>query len=132
MEDVQGLFLKAIALRRICLVVCVVMLLFMILSKADLRTLLPSSLCIGTGLFFAVIAALAAIISTNFTKYFIMFHHMFFTNDLWILDPTTDMLINIVPEGFSWILPDALLFCSAPVTDPFWHLPDHDTENKRR
>lgn len=74
--------------------------LFMILSKADLRTLLPSSLCIGTGLFFAVIAALAAIISTNFTKYFIMFHHMFFTNDLWILDPTTDMLINIVPEGF--------------------------------
>lgn len=44
MEDVQGLFLKAIALRRICLVVCVVMLLFMILSKADLRTLLPSSL----------------------------------------------------------------------------------------
>ena len=100
MEDVQGLFLKAIALRRICLVVCVVMLLFMILSKADLRTLLPSSLCIGTGLFFAVIAALAAIISTNFTKYFIMFHHMFFTNDLWILDPTTDMLINIVPEGF--------------------------------
>ena len=80
MEDVQGLFLKAIALRRICLVVCVVMLLFMILSKADLRTLLPSSLCIGTGLFFAVIAALAAIISTNFTKYFIMFHHMFFTN----------------------------------------------------
>ena len=78
MEDVQGLFLKAIALRRICLVVCVVMLLFIILSKADLRTLLPSSLCIGTGLFFAVIAALAAIISTNFTKYFIMFHHMFF------------------------------------------------------
>ena len=75
-------------------------LLFMVLSKADLRTLLPSSLCMGTGLFFASIAALAAIISTNFTKYFILFHHMFFNNDLWILDPSTDMLINIVPEGF--------------------------------
>lgn len=25
---------------------------------------------------------------------------MFFNNDLWILDPSTDMLINIVPEGF--------------------------------
>ncbi len=78
MEDVQGLFLKSHCpapdlpggLRRYAF-------LFMILSKADLRTLLPSSLCIGTGLFFAVIAALAAIISTNFTKYFIMFHHMF-------------------------------------------------------
>lgn len=100
MEDVQELFLKAIVLRRICLAVCVIMLLFMILSKADLRTLLPSSLCMGTGLFFAVIAALAAVISTNFTKYFIIFHHMFFNNDLWILDPSTDMLINIVPEGF--------------------------------
>ena len=29
-----------------------------------------------------------------------MFHHIFFHNDLWILDPATDMLINIVPEGF--------------------------------
>lgn len=95
MEDVQGLFLKAIVLRRICVAVCVTALLFMVLSKADLRTLLPSSLCMGTGL-----AALAAIISTNFTKYFILFHHMFFNNDLWILDPSTDMLINIVPEGF--------------------------------
>lgn len=38
--------------------------------------------------------------STDFTKYFIMFHHIFFSNDLWILDPATDMLINIVPEGF--------------------------------
>ena len=96
----QGLFLKAIVLRRICVAVCMIALLFMVFSKADLRTLLPSSLCMGTGLFFASIAALAAIISTNFTKYFILFHHMFFNNDLWILDPSTDMLINIVPEGF--------------------------------
>ena len=40
------------------------------------------------------------IISTNFSKYFVVFHHIFFDNDLWILDPSVDMLINIVPEGF--------------------------------
>ena len=40
MEDVQGLFLKAIILRRICVAVCVIALLFIVLSKADLRTLL--------------------------------------------------------------------------------------------
>ena len=68
--------------------------------KADMKRLLPPSVCLGTGLFFGLIAALAAIISTDFTKYFIMFHHIFFSNDLWILDPSTDMLINIVPEGF--------------------------------
>lgn len=49
---------------------------------------------------FGLITVLGLIISTDFTKYFILFHHIFFTNDLWILDPATDMLINIVPEGF--------------------------------
>lgn len=73
-----------------------------------MKRLLPPSVCLGTGLFFGLIAALAAIISTDFTKYFIMFHHIFFSNDLWILDPSTDMLINIVPEGFLWTQPDGL------------------------
>lgn len=100
MEDVQGLFLAAISIRRVCLALCTAALVFMTVTKADMKRLLPSSICLGTGLFFGLIAALAAIISTNFTKYFIMFHHIFFDNDLWILDPATDMLINIVPEGF--------------------------------
>ena len=45
-------------------------------------------------------AALAALISTDFTKYFTTFHHIFFDNDDWLLNPKTDLLINIVPEGF--------------------------------
>lgn len=100
MEDVQALFLKAIFIRRGCLALSAALLLFMALTKAQMKRVLWPSLCIGTGLFFGTIAALALIISTDFTKYFIMFHHIFFTNDLWILDPSTDMLINIVPEGF--------------------------------
>ena len=39
-------------------------------------------------------------ISTDFTKYFVIFHHIFFNNDLWMLNPDTDLLINIVPEPF--------------------------------
>lgn len=100
MEDVQQLFLKAITIRRMCIVLFVLLLVFMAATHARLRYVLPSSLAVGTGLFFALIAVLALIISTDFTRYFIMFHHIFFTNDLWILDPATDMLINIVPEGF--------------------------------
>ena len=38
--------------------------------------------------------------SSNFTAAFNRFHEIFFDNDLWILDPATDLLINIVPEGF--------------------------------
>lgn len=66
----------------------------------DVRRLLPRALMAGTGLFFLITAGLAALISTDFTKYFVIFHHIFFDNDLWILDARTDLLINIVPEPF--------------------------------
>ena len=49
---------------------------------------------------FAVLAVLAGIIATDFNQYFIIFHHIFFNNDLWMLNPDTDLLINIVPEPF--------------------------------
>ena len=100
MEDVRGLFLAAIALRRICAAVCVLCVLILIWRKAPLAVLLPKMLCTGALLFLALAALLTAIISTDFTKYFVIFHQIFFDNDLWILDPATDLLINIVPEPF--------------------------------
>lgn len=36
----------------------------------------------------------------DFNRYFIMFHQMFFSNDLWELDPATSLLINLLPEEF--------------------------------
>lgn len=100
MEDVKGLFLGAITLRRICTVLAVICVGLLFLLKADIKWVLPRMLCVGSGLFLALAAVLTAIISTNFTKYFILFHEIFFSNDLWILDPATDLLINIVPEPF--------------------------------
>ena len=100
MEDVRGLFLAALLIRRICIGLAAACLLALYLLKARIKRVLPKSICIGTGLFFALVCVLAGVISTNFTKYFILFHHIFFNNDLWILDPSTDLLINIVPEPF--------------------------------
>lgn len=100
MEDVRGLFLAAIAIRRACLVLIAVSLLLLAVTRADWKRLLPRTVCAGAGLFFAILAVLAGIISTDFSRYFIVFHHIFFNNDLWILDPATDLLINIVPEPF--------------------------------
>ena len=37
---------------------------------------------------------------SDFTKYFTIFHEIFFDNDLWLLDPSTDLLIRMLPEGF--------------------------------
>lgn len=44
--------------------------------------------------------SLLVISLTDFTSAFIKFHHIFFSNDLWILDPRTDTLIQMLPEQF--------------------------------
>ena len=107
MEDVQGLFLGGLWLRRIGLMFTLAFAALLYFWKrgrkdrsAYLARAVPGSLCAGTGVFFAACLALAAVISTDFSRYFVVFHHIFFDNGLWILDPDTDMLINIVPEAF--------------------------------
>jgi integral membrane protein (TIGR01906 family) len=47
-----------------------------------------------------LVIVLGFMVFTDFTKYFIKFHHIFFTNDNWLLDPKTDRLIMMLPEGF--------------------------------
>ena len=113
MEDVRGLFVGALVLRRICIITSFVCVALLWLLKADIALVVPRSVCWGTGLFFAMICVLGLVISTDFTKYFVIFHHIFFNNDLWLLDPATDLLINIVPEPFLWIRLLILLWCSA-------------------
>lgn len=98
MEDVRELFLGGLLIRRICIAVAFLCLILLFVLKGV--KVLPASVLTGTGLFFALLCGLAALISTDFTKYFVIFHHIFFNNDLWILDPRTDLLINIVPEPF--------------------------------
>lgn len=40
------------------------------------------------------------LINIDFNRYFTVFHEIFFSNDLWLLDPSTDRLVNIFPEEF--------------------------------
>lgn len=43
---------------------------------------------------------LAAWALIDFNSLFLLFHYISFSNDLWILDPHTDYLIMMFPEGF--------------------------------
>ncbi|ENZ9220200.1 TIGR01906 family membrane protein [Enterococcus hirae] len=36
----------------------------------------------------------------GFDRFFILFHETFFNNDDWLFDPTTDPIINVLPEQF--------------------------------
>lgn len=39
-------------------------------------------------------------VASDFNKYFFLFHEIFFNNDLWLLDPATDLMIRMLPEEF--------------------------------
>ena len=51
----------------------------------------------------AVLAAVTAVVVAaviDFDSLFILFHKIAFTNDLWLLDPRTDLLIRLMPIEF--------------------------------
>ncbi|MGC2874166.1 TIGR01906 family membrane protein [Ihubacter sp. rT4E-8] len=98
MKDVKDLFVGALKLRRICLILCAAAV--CLIWKLGRMWRLPKILCAGVGIVLGIAVAMAVVISTDFTKWFTVFHHIFFDNDLWILNPATDRLINIVPEPF--------------------------------
>ena len=98
MVDVQNLFIGAMRMRIGAAVIAAVLIDILCVKKQGLVMLRMMQW--GIGLFIGSMAGLAALISTDFTKYFTYFHLIFFDNDDWILNPKTDLLINIVPEGF--------------------------------
>lgn len=98
MEDVKGLFLGGMMLRRICFALAAVMILA-VWRMGGLRRL-PQGFLAGIGIVFVGGALAAGLVSADFNRYFTLFHHIFFDNDLWLLNPDTDRLINIVPLGF--------------------------------
>lgn len=107
MEDVRDLFIGGLNLRRLGLgITFAYAILLGIWCKNNserknlLKSMVPGSLCVGTGAFFAAALTIIAIFASDFSKYFVVFHLIFFDNDLWILNPATDLLINIVPEPF--------------------------------
>ncbi len=72
---------------------------FFLTRTQERRPISRAFLIAGTATL-AVIALLAIPAKTDFTGFWTRFHLLTFTNDLWLLDPSTDLLINIFPEGF--------------------------------
>ena len=98
MADVQGLF-------RLCngqvwafltVAVIAVMIEFRLFSEErTLRTFRRTVAIILTA-----VAAIAAAAVIDFDSLFTLFHQIAFTNDLWLLDPRTDLLIRLMPIEF--------------------------------
>ena len=100
MEDVKNLFLGGLKLRTVMLLLAAVLVLFLILTKADLKKMLAEAYFAALGVFAVLIAGLLVSFAVDFTASFTVFHEIFFTNDLWMFDPAEDYMIRMLPEGF--------------------------------
>ncbi|MTI56411.1 TIGR01906 family membrane protein [Geosporobacter ferrireducens] len=122
MIDVKQLFLKAFALRKLgFLLIAIALMAIYRLSNDPLRDIYKSVLWSGlVPLIFALI--LLILMQIDFNKYFTHFHEIFFDNDLWLLDPEKEVLIQMVPleffieistKIFSWFLGIQLVLSAA-------------------
>ena len=100
MVDVRDLYLGARNFKRMAMVIIIVVLLVgWIRSKSLLYEVLNRVRYIVPGLLL-IVGIIGGLFATDFNKYFTIFHKIFFSNDLWMLNPKTDILINMVPESY--------------------------------
>ena len=100
LADCRELFLKGIRARAIACLLLAAFVIYIYMHNGKEKT--PVLLARGylwSLVFAAAFAAFVAVMSViDFTHVFTVFHHIFFDNDLWILYPDKDNLINIMQE----------------------------------
>ncbi len=99
MVDVYNLYDKGTGIRNVALVI-IGLGIAIYLWKFGNVFQLANRLAKGFVWIWGVIGVFGLLILMDFTKYFTMFHEVFFDNDLWILDPRTDLMIQMLPEHF--------------------------------
>lgn len=100
MADVKNLFMGGLMIRRIALALTVISIAIAVISKQNFKLIIPRAFEIGTAIFGVLVLIFGILAYNNFSELFVQFHLLFFDNDLWILNPATDLMINILPEGF--------------------------------
>ena len=100
MVDVEALFRGGFWLRNVGAILCLLLIVLCVVKKQG--GVFFRAFLIASGVFVALVAAVGLAILIDFDTTFTLFHQIFFNNDLWQLDYRTDLLMNIVPESFSY------------------------------
>ena len=121
LADCRELFLKGIRVRVIACLLLAAFVIYIYVHNGKQKTsvLLAKGYLRSLGFIVFMAAIIAVLCVIDFTHVFTVFHHIFFDNDLWILNPNEDNLINIMQEDvFSdaamwiagiWLAVDALI-----------------------
>ncbi len=92
--EVKNIFIAFYYIAAISIIISLIIIIYKHHKKEN-SYLLVSSI---TVLVIPIIAALGSFI--NFDAIFVLFHKIFFRNDLWLFDPAKDPVINILPDTF--------------------------------
>ena len=99
MVDVKNLFVGGLWIRRIAILIFALAVVLIMKTKSNWKRLLPKCFLIGFSIFIGIVGLAGILVASNFNKYFLIFHKIAFRNDLWLLNPETDLLIRMLPEG---------------------------------
>lgn len=103
MIDVKNLYLIWESFRNIAAVaVAFVFLLCAVLVRKERLRLFAKCYCIGAMMIGVVVLGLGVWMTIDFNSFWNAFHMLFFTNDLWQLDPNNSVMINMFPLQF-WL-----------------------------
>ena len=101
MVDVKVLYQNAMLVRNVTFVLAIVIFGYNILQmKKEIVASLAVSFYKALGAFMMICAAVLIGAAVDFDAMWRFFHTIFFSNDLWLLDPNVSVLINMVPLQF--------------------------------
>ncbi|MBQ0065255.1 MAG: TIGR01906 family membrane protein [Firmicutes bacterium] len=111
MVDVKALYQNALKTGYTSAIGMVILLVFFIWKeKKKWLAYLTRGFLIAMAAFVTFIAFIGIWCMYDFTAFWNWFHTIFFTNDLWLLDPRTDFMINMLPEIIFSQLVQAIVF----------------------
>lgn len=99
MAEVRDLFIGGLNIRLGACAAVVLCIVFLLISRADIKKIIPRSYWIALGMTGIAVALIGIAAVVDFNAVFVQFHHIFFDNDLWIFDPAEDYMIRMLPEG---------------------------------
>jgi integral membrane protein (TIGR01906 family) len=103
MKDVQVLFLQGLMVRNVSFAISVVLWLILAFWIKDSRKLLKrlaNGYLLSLAIFGIIAGVVGILFAIDFNKYFVIFHHLFFSQGGWEFDPDVDFMIRMLPEGF--------------------------------
>lgn len=98
MVDVKDLFTGLNSLQMAAYVIFII--LIVALTIKNRMSSLTNSIYRALGVYLFVIGGIALYAFIDFSGFWVIFHKVLFSNDLWLLNPNTDRMINMFPEVF--------------------------------